>query len=245
MSRMAIRIGCAGWALRNENAAAFPPPGSHLQRYAGRFDAVEINSSFYRPHRRATYERWAGSVADHFRFAVKVPKAITHEARLAACEGLLDRFLAEAGGLGDKLGPLLVQLPPSLAFNGAVERDFFAALRARFAGGVVCEPRHATWFGDDAARVMKKFRISRVAADPTPIAKAKTPGNFGDLTYFRLHGAPRMYYSAYDLKRLEAIAAQLKGAARAGREAWCIFDNTAAGAALDNALAMRALCAGA
>ena len=81
---------------------------------------MEINSSFYRPHRTATYERWAASVPEDFRFAVKVPKAITHERRLKDASDLLDRFLSEAGGLGPKLGPLLVQLPPSLSFQAGI-----------------------------------------------------------------------------------------------------------------------------
>ena len=73
-----IRIGTAGWSIPKEHAGAFPVEGSHLERYGAVLDAVEINSSFYRPHRRATYERWAGAVPEHFRFAVKVPRAITH-----------------------------------------------------------------------------------------------------------------------------------------------------------------------
>ena len=73
--------------------------GSHLERYGAILDAVEINSSFYRPHRTATYERWAASVPEDFRFAVKVPKAITHERRLKDVGDLLDRFLSEVGGL--------------------------------------------------------------------------------------------------------------------------------------------------
>ena len=96
-----------------------PPGGSHLERYARRLNAVEINSSFYRPHRRTTYQRWAQCVPDDFRFAVKMPKAITHEAGLADCGALLDRFVDEVTGLGEKLAVLLVQLPPKSAFRSA------------------------------------------------------------------------------------------------------------------------------
>ena len=107
-----------------------------MQRYAARFNAVEINSSFYRPHQTATYSRWAASVPEHFRFSVKLPKTITHQQRLAGCAGLLDDFLAQAGGLGEKLGCLLVQLPPSLAFDTAVAQEFLRALRQRHGGPV-------------------------------------------------------------------------------------------------------------
>src|SRR5687768_16375503 len=113
---VAVRIGCAGWSLPRDSWPQFPETGTHLQRYAQRLNAVEINSSFYRPHQPATYERWAASVPAGFRFSVKVPKTITHESRLRSCDALLASFLAQATGLGDKLGCLLVQLPPSLAF---------------------------------------------------------------------------------------------------------------------------------
>src|SRR3954469_14763579 len=105
-----LRIGTAGWSIPKEHAAPFPTTGSHLERYGAVFNAVEINSSFYRPHRRATYERWAASVPADFRFAVKVPKAVTHEHRLKDVGDRLDRFIAEVGGLGPTRGPLLVQM---------------------------------------------------------------------------------------------------------------------------------------
>src|SRR5215217_2835510 len=126
-----IRTGTAAWSIPREHAAPFPVTGSHLERYGAVFNAVEINSSFYRPHRTATYERWAASVPEDFRFAVKVPKAITHERRLTDVDDLLDRFLSEAGGLGTKLGPLLVQLPPSLSFKPGVADRFLNQIRSR------------------------------------------------------------------------------------------------------------------
>src|SRR5262245_27120186 len=122
-----LRIGCAGWAIPKQHAGSFPSSGSHLERYAQRFTAVEINSSFYRPHRRATYARWAAAVPAGFAFAVKAPKQITHELRLAGTDTALDGFLAQVGGLGDKLGPLLFQLPPSLALDPSTARAFFGA----------------------------------------------------------------------------------------------------------------------
>ena len=80
-----VRIGCAGWTIPTEHSAVFGGEGTHLQRYASRFSCVEINSSFYRPHRTTTYARWAASVPDNFRFSVKLPKTITHEQRLQGC----------------------------------------------------------------------------------------------------------------------------------------------------------------
>jgi uncharacterized protein YecE (DUF72 family) len=234
-----LRIGTAGWSITQPLRDCFPEAGSALERYAARFDAVEINSSFYRPHRPRTYLRWAASVPGHFRFAVKIPKLITHERRLRDVGDPLDRFLAEAGSLGEKLGPLLLQLPPSLAFDAAVAGDFLALLRLRFSGSVVCEPRHATWFTPEAEALLVDARVARVAADPAKVAQAAAPGGWPGLAYYRLHGSPRMYYSEYGMPYLEELAGRL--AAGVAAEIWCVFDNTASGAALSDALTLRGM----
>jgi uncharacterized protein YecE (DUF72 family) len=88
-------IGTAGWGVASQYSAHFCTDGSHLARYATRLNAAEINSSFYRSHRRVTYERWAASVPEYFRFSVKLPKEITHDRRLRQCEAQLDRFTHE------------------------------------------------------------------------------------------------------------------------------------------------------
>ncbi|HEX8693911.1 MAG TPA: DUF72 domain-containing protein [Longimicrobium sp.] len=231
----AVRVGCAGWTVPRDHAARFPGEGSHLERYARVFGAAEINSSFHRPHRRSTYERWAASTPLDFRFSVKLPKEITHKRKLVGAAEPLERFLAEAGGLGEKLGPLLVQLPPSLAFDPTTAPGFFALLRGRCGGDVVLEPRHPSWFGAEPEALLAAQRVARVAADPAPVPEAAAPGGWAGLAYFRLHGSPRTYYSAYTPDFLDALAARLRPLSRAG-PAWCIFDNTAAGAAAGDAL---------
>lgn len=229
-----IYIGCAGWSIPKEFASHFPTSGSHLERYSRRFPAVEINSSFYRPHQPKTYGRWAAAVSEEFRFAVKVPRAITHEYRLAGGDELLDAFLAQTGELGNRLGPLLVQLPPSLPFHAAVVRKFFKAFRERFGGDLACEPRHATWFSRVADQLLADFRVARVAADPAVVPAAAEPGGWDALAYYRLHGSPEMYYSSYSADYLDELAVKLgKGASAVS---WCVFDNTALGAATANGL---------
>ncbi len=234
-----IRIGCAGWSLPRQHWPGFPEQGTHLQRYASVFPSVEINSSFYRPHRPLTYQHWAESVPAGFRFAVKMPKAITHMLRLANCEPLLDDFLFQCGHLGEKLGCILVQLPPSLAYDAAMASVFFMALRERHQGPVVIEPRHESWLGADA--LLAEWRISRVAADPSPMSLGHSPGGWPGIQYWRLHGAPRIYHSAYERPRLEKLAQTLLAAARQGIDSWCIFDNTASGHAVADALLLQQL----
>ena len=211
----------------------FPPGPSLLQRYAAVFSAVEINSSFHRPHRPGTYARWAAGVPGHFRFAVKLPRSVTHEARLAGAGPQLESFLGEARGLGNRLGVLLVQLPPSLGFDRQVAGGFFDYLRGRYVGPVACEPRHPSWFGGEAEALFQATRVARVAADPAIVPEAGEPGGWTGLSYWRLHGSPRMYYSTYPAKELVRLGDAIAGVEG---EAWCIFDNTAAGAAAGQAL---------
>jgi uncharacterized protein YecE (DUF72 family) len=235
-----LHVGCAGWSIPRQYAEHFPEQGTHLERYAQRLPAVEINSSFYRPHRPETYARWAASVPELFQFAVKVPKEITHTRRLRDITQPLERFLSEIAALGPKLGPLLVQLPPSLRFDAAIVAAFFAALRTCFSGSVVCEPRHASWFTSEAEQVLISAQVACVAADPAPVPKAAQPGGWPGLVYYRLHGSPEMYTSAYSTSYLEKLAQQLHLLTQAAVPTWCIFDNTALGAATANALDLHA-----
>jgi uncharacterized protein YecE (DUF72 family) len=234
-----IYIGCAGWNLGRDFVSWFPVEGTHLQRYASRLNAVEINSSFYRPHRRQTYARWADSVPDGFRFCVKVPKHITHERRLQDCGRALDEFVGQCSGLNDRLGCLLVQLPPSLAFDHSVAEAFFISFRFLFDGPVVLEPRHASWL--DADPLLIRHRIARAAVDPSRISHDNCPGGWPGLRYWRLHGSPRIYFSPYEGPALQSLAIQLQAASAADEMTWCMFDNTASGAALGNAMTLAAL----
>jgi uncharacterized protein YecE (DUF72 family) len=168
-----IYVGCATWAIGSANEQLLPPGPSNLARYARALTAAEVNSSFHRSHRHATWGRWARSVGPSFRFAVKLPKQITHERRLRDVSEPLAAFLA--------------------------------------------------------AR-----RVARVAADPAVVPCAAEPGGWDGLRYFRLHGSPVTYRSPYPPEFLDRVAAQL----RPGD--WCIFDNTASGAALPNALQLLA-----
>jgi len=236
----AYRIGCAGWAIPKVHKSEFPADGSHLQRYAARFPAVEINSSFYKPHRPATYSRWAASVPDDFRFSAKVPRMITHKQRLSDVAALLDTFFAEVTCLGSKLGCLLVQLPPSLVYDAPTVESFFEDFRSRYGGAVVLEPRHASWFTPDVGSRLYALRIGQVAADPAVVPEAAEPAGWPEIVYVRLHGSPEVYYSNYDEAYLDRLAARMRTYATRAREVWCVFDNTARFAATPNALGLLA-----
>lgn len=230
-----LYIGCAGWTIPGKFSSEFSTSGSHLERYAQVFQCAEINSSFYRPHRNKTWERWANSVPSCFRFAVKAPRTITHERSLCCTKDDLTPFFGQASILDEKLGPILFQTPPKLSFNEAVATEFFAQVRSIYPGQVVIEPRHVSWFTEDAERVLIDFEIARVAADPAPVALAGQVGGSTLLSYYRLHGTPRRYYSAYSHEALTNLSAATQ--IEAGqKDVWVIFDNTASGAAAGDAL---------
>lgn len=238
-SKSSLFIGCAGWGIPATVAEQFGSEGSHLERYARVLTGVEINTSFYRPHRPVTYARWRDSVPDSFRFSAKVPKIITHEMRLKDVADPLQRFVGEVRHLGHKLDCLLVQLPPRLAFDADVARRFFVDLRTMINVDVVCEPRHASWFTPAAADLLHNRHVSYVIADPQ-VSAAPIDDIAGHMAtvYLRLHGSPEMYYSAYTETYLDALAVRIKAYLDGGSKVWCVFDNTANGAAVPNALSL-------
>jgi len=233
-----IYTGTAGWTIASRYQDRLAGSGSHLERYARRLNAVEINSSFRRHHRVQTYARWTRSVPPHFRFSVKVPRTLTHDGELTAQPEVLDQFIEEVLGLGPKLGVLLVQLPPRLAFDKSVARAFFSELRKRIDVQIACEPRHSSWSSDTANGVLAAYEVARVAADPPSRAGAGEPGGCEQLAYFRWHGEPRKYYSDYDAERLAFLQQRMSVASQRASDVWAIFDNTVLGFALGNALAV-------
>ena len=232
-----VRVGCAGWSIPKQAASHFIGAGSHLNRYSAFFRCCEINSSFYRSHKPDTWERWASSVPDGFRFSVKLPKTITHESKLNSDSGAFSTFFQHIGLLKEKLGPVLIQLPPSLEFDYARCRAFLSVLRDIFSGPVVLEPRHSSWVADRVDHLLQEFHVARVAADPPCVPSAGMPGGQASLAYFRLHGSPRKYHSAYSSDFINRLATQLTSLART-TEVWCVFDNTASGYAIENARQM-------
>ncbi len=234
-----IRIGTAGWVVPKIHAAACAHTGTHLEKYSRVLNAVEINSTFYRPHQPKTFERWAATTPEDFRFIVKLAKSITHEAKLVRTGALLSTFFDNIRPLGEKLGPVLIQLPPKLAFDSGIVREFLETVRELHTGPLVVEPRHASWFILPVDRLLREFEVARAMADPPAGSPAAAePGGWSALRYFRLHGSPRKYWSAYEPAALESLAARLR---EHPGNTWVIFDNTAQNHAFADALTLRSI----
>lgn len=238
-----FRIGTAAWTLPKEHKDQFPPSGSHLERYSQVLNAVEINTSFYRQHKHATYEKWASAVPDDFKFSVKLERLFTHERKLADPGPELLERIEGIQGLGAKLGCLLVQLPPKLEFIEVTAGSFFETLREIFLGPIAVEARNKSWSSSEAFKLRREFELSPVIADPEPYDGANlissTHGSSRVVHYYRLHGSPEIYKSRYETARLESFAEQMRVSAKQASSVWCVFDNTTFGHATQNALELQ------
>jgi uncharacterized protein YecE (DUF72 family) len=239
IDRTHIRVGLAGWSNPPTKRSERVPGQTHLSYYAAHFSCVEINSSFYRPHQSATYARWRDETPATFRFSVKMPRSITHESHLKRCAAEVARFYEDVAELRSKLAAVLVQLPPSLEFNGRTVRTFFNNLPRLRGTKVVCEPRHPSWFSSAAENSLREAGVSRVAADPARCPGAEAAGGVRRFGYFRWHGSPRLYYSKYSEVQLTAFAETVTSTK--ATDIWCVFDNTARHAAWDDALQFMAV----
>nr|BDT27513.1 DUF72 domain-containing protein [Bacteriovorax sp. HI3] len=228
---MMMYIGTAAWNIPKIAEGSFIKEGTVLERYANRLNAVEINTSFYRDHKPETYQRWARTTPENFRFSVKLNQRFTHKNDLIIDREDLLANLIVIKELGKKLGPLLLQFPAGQSFHTEKMENFYETIRAVHEGPIVLEARNSTWLYRDAIKLMKKYRISKVTADPE-----KCPGEFeNEIEYYRLHGSPEMYISDYSPVYLDNLVEEMKTFTS---DVWCIFDNTTFGYATLNALAV-------
>jgi len=204
-----VYVGTSGWSLARSVAPGSSPNLTGLERYAEYFNCVEINSTFYRLPRPATLERWRDSTPPEFRFAAKLPRTITHEAGLVQVGREVAEFCKLVMRLEPKLGPLLVQLPPSLAFDAKSAPRFLRRLVTEGATHVILEPRHSSWFTGDVDALLREHGVERAAVDPALCPSAVEPGGARAIAYFRWHGSPRMYFSSYSPEAITALKSWL------------------------------------
>ena len=235
-----IHVGCSGWVYKHWRGLFYPeglPQKRWFERYAEEFDTVEINASFYRVPLETTFDGWREKAPDGFRYAVKVNRFITHLKKLAGVDDEVDRFVALARKLGDKLGPLLYQLPPSLHKEVPRLEAFVSRLPADLEH--VVEFRHRSWYDEEALAALDRHGIGFVAHDLKGLISPRWAS--GRTAYVRFHGSGGRYSGRYTDDHLLGWADWCMEQSRRGRSVWCYFNNDIHGHAIHDAQTLKSM----
>ncbi len=236
-----IRIGTSGWSYDHWSGPFYPdslPARRRLQFYARRLPTVEINNSFYQLPSKATLETWRSTTPGGFVFSVKASRYITHMKKLKDPADSLERFMTRVRVLGNRLGPVLFQLPPAWRFDSQRLQNFLARLdtrRQRFA----FEFRDHSWLNDTCFGLLAEHGAALCMYH---LAGFRSPRKLtADFTYVRLHGPGDAYQGAYDGRTLRGWADVMGRWASDGVDVYCYFDNDEAGHAPGDALRLAGM----
>ena len=235
-----LRIGTSGWHYRDWRGAFYPerlPTRLWLEHYAARFGTVELNNTFYRLPNAARFESWNAQTPHDFLFTVKASRYLTHYRRLREPEEPVERLLAAASALGEKLGPILVQLPPNFEVDVPALEAVFDAFNGRVR--LVCEFRHASWHCDAVYELMAARNASLCLTDRrnrhSPLVRTASWG------FVRLHegvAAPRPHYGS---RALTAWVDRVAALWNADDDCFVYFNNDHGGCAVRDAFDFAAL----
>ncbi len=238
------RIGTSGWHYPHWRGAFYPkdlPERDRLAYYAGIFDTVEINNSFYRLPSEETLRDWAERTPPGFVFACKANRYITHMKKLKDQDQILASFLGRIAVLGDKLGPVLFQLPPRWRPNARRLEAFLEALPGdrRF----TFEFRDPRWNEPEFLRLLERHGAALCCFD---LGGTHSPFRVtADFAYIRLHGPGAPYRGSYDDACLAAWAQRIATWQADGLDVYCYFDNDERAYAPANARSLLAMLSGA
>ncbi len=233
-----IHVGCSGWVYKHWRGVFYPeglPQKQWFAQYAAHFDTVEINASFYRLPLAKTFEGWRDKAPPGFRYAVKVNRFITHNKKLLDCAGPADEFIALARPLGQHLGPLLYQLPPSLHRNDNRLTRFIERLPPELEH--VVEFRHPSWYADEVLALLDRHGIGFVTHDLAALISPRWAS--GRTAYVRFHGTGGKYWGRYSEEQMAEWARWLLDQQAAGRSCWAYFNNDIHGHALEDARTLK------
>lgn len=238
-----VHIGTSGWHYQHWRGPFCPrdlPDERFLRHYSQHFRTAEINSTFYGMPDKTTLAQWRDCTPDGFVFAVKASRYITHMKKLKDPEQPVASFLDRVRVLGEKLGPILFQLPPNWTLNLERLRSFLDALPrgVRYA----FEFRAPSWFGERTEEALSEKGAAFCIYD---FAHRQSPRSVtADFVYVRLHGPDGAYKGSYDDAALSGWAGDIAAWSREGKEAFCYFDNDEKGHAVSNALRLNELIKG-
>jgi uncharacterized protein YecE (DUF72 family) len=234
-----IYIGCSGFHYKEWKEVFYPvgiPQSKWFQYYCEHFNTLELNVSFYKFPTERSLEKWFYNSPENFKFSVKVPRAITHFKKFTECERMLDDFYTSVRkGLQHKLGCVLFQLPPQLIYSEELLEKIITNLNPSFKN--VIEFRHESWWNKNVFQKLKKQNIIFCGISYPKLSDdvVKTNANL----YYRLHGVPVLYKSAYSQEFLEDLARDVEKLK--AKEAWIYFNNTWGTAAIENGKFLQAL----
>ncbi|MBW8359001.1 MAG: DUF72 domain-containing protein [Weeksellaceae bacterium] len=233
-----IFIGCSGFSNRDWKGFFFPedlPSREQFTFYSGKFNAVEINSTFYRRPRTTTLENWYGLTPEDFSFFIKIPKTITHLKRLnetAVETADFSNHIHE--GLKEKLGGFLFQLPPSFHFKEENLEKVLATVDNKYLS--VVEFRHKSWWIPEVYKALEEKNIVFSGVSfPKDIPRDFIINN-KKFAYYRLHGVPVLFKSEYSDEELNDLSEKIRGSTRT---VYVFFNNTWGTAAIKNRLALK------
>jgi uncharacterized protein YecE (DUF72 family) len=235
-----IHVGCSGWVYKHWRGILYPeglPQKRWFERYAEEFDTVEINASFYRLPLASTFEGWRNGAPPGFRYAIKVNRFITHLKKLRDCEKAVAEFIALARPLGETLGPLLYQLPPSLKLDLGRLEDFLKLLPPDLSH--VFEFRNKDWYVPETYALLDRYGASFCVHD-MPGSKTERIA-VGPVAYVRFHGGEGKYWGRYSDEGLLGWTDWILEQVRRGRPAWCYFNNDIHGHAIHDAQTLKSM----
>ncbi len=237
-----LYIGTSGWSYKHWSGIFYPKevkPNKYLEYYITKFDCVELNSSFYHLPKRTTISGWLERTPETFRICPKLSRFITHQKRLADSEESLKKYFELFAPMKNRMGPVLIQLPPGLIFDKILVRDFLNLLREQYHSyRFAIEIRHKSWITDVFFHMLKSYKTAFVIADSGkrfPYYEAITT----DIAYLRLHGHEQLYASDYSSPDLHRYAGKIIQWMETTKEVWVFFNNDFKGFAVKNAQMLK------
>lgn len=243
MKQGTIHIGTSGWSYKHWKGSFYPaglPAKQYLDYYAAHYNATELNSSFYGIPLKSTVLKWMSQVPEDFRFCPKMSRFVSHLKKLHEPEEALERFFEVFEPMHAMMGPVLIQLPTSSAFDAAVAESFYRTLKQGYPGyRFAMEVRHTSWFTEESLVLMRAYGITLVFAQARgfPYEETVTARDI----YIRLHGPARLYDSSYDEAALARYARKIKQWRADGHTVWVFFNNDMHNHALENADRLKQL----
>src|SRR5436305_13942239 len=235
-----VRVGCSGWVYKHWRGIFYAdalPQKRWFERYAEEFDTVEINNSFYRLPSGDTFEKWRKRAPSGFCYAVKANRYLTQAKKLKECEEPLERMMSAVRYLGDRLGPMLYQLPPKMKLNLERLETFLKILPKRVTS--VFEFRNTSWYVPETYALLDRYGASFCVHD-MPVSKSERIA-VGPIAYVRFHGGEGKYWGPYSDEGLLGWTDWILEQSRQGRSVWCYFNNDIGGHAIHDARTLKSM----